>query len=1024
MSAEVPSIAELYLAFRQAKSALFFEKRGVGLIALAAYEQGLLQNLKNLQKKLAGGGWFDRLDVGEVWIVPKRFHGKKDEHDKVIRIGSSKDRQNRPLDVQTRLSPHPDFAIAEILYLRRFGALLEGDLSDDVLGYRLDLRSGTIPKHRRWIFEYWPKRYQEFRSAPIIAAKTILENGGDALIFSGDLASFYDTVDPKFLLEDPYLSELRRRGVSRDKVKKFKVATSSLLKHYDRFRSIAARRLATNVAVGVPIGALTSRVIANASLASLDRYIASRDGVVCYRRYVDDIVIVSSEEECRNEEDVVRHFLPLLADGGDLFRLDTARLNRHGSEFQLQKQKVKIHHLGGDPGADFIQAVALDFSKALSERRAFIDTSALLGDGLAHLIRASNAQGSPLRVLREADRARLERFALSTSLRSLERVTSMVSREEATELVRTCLERVGRVLDAEDNWVDDLDVALRLLKLAISTEDWASARELCSRMDRVWGTVDDLREAIGRLYFRGEEIDPNREHPWVWLRNYLHERRFEAICACLPIHMAASEVANRFPDGLILRTKEVKATTLRRRSEQLSLADLRSRDREDDGFPGQVVRDRNSEAMRRLLEDDSVLESSLKSIDRFVDRCLDLGDKPWLVPAANLYLSTRPPSYFDVARRWLYRVEETGFEESIFRQLLDIVNAVRGTEYSDPVGWVINESSIAIESYSKDSAGLSSFAKDPRIILGNLVVDGSSWEAAATRVPGSRDGKPTLTVERLRGLAEVLGKAEYAARGNPSSMLVLPELCLPRQWFRVVANYVARTAKFGLVAGLEYFHYRDDPFVANQVFAVMPGPLMSVATWPWTKRLPAKEECDLLAKLDTPVSFKPSLAPTRQRTVVHSGWGMFSVLVCSELIEARRVADLLHRTQVVLCPAWNTDTSSYDHLIQSVGFQLHSIVAVANNGHYSDCRVWAPRSERWERDLCRLIERDVNDIVYVDVPVSSLVAFQDGSKQSKDPYQRLRAALNKKKYADVRRELDRLTDELPGLWRPLPPDWS
>ncbi len=44
------SIAELYLAFRQAKAALFFEKRGVGLNALAEYEQELPANLKRLQK--------------------------------------------------------------------------------------------------------------------------------------------------------------------------------------------------------------------------------------------------------------------------------------------------------------------------------------------------------------------------------------------------------------------------------------------------------------------------------------------------------------------------------------------------------------------------------------------------------------------------------------------------------------------------------------------------------------------------------------------------------------------------------------------------------------------------------------------------------------------------------------------------------------------------------------------------------------------------------------------------------------
>jgi hypothetical protein len=139
------------------------------------------------------------------------------------------------------------------------------------------------------------------------------------------------------------------------------------------------------------------------------------------------------------------------------------------------------------------------------------------------------------------------------------------------------------------------------------------------------------------------------------------------------------------------------------------------------------------------------------------------------------------------------------------------------------------------------------------------------------------------------------------------------------------------------------------------------------------------------------VSFSPVSSSSPPRTVAKSALGSLSVLICSELIEARRVADLLGRVNVVLCPAWNTDTSSYDHLIQSAGFQLHSIIAIANNGHYSDCRAWAPRSERWERDLCRLIERNVDDVVHVDIPLSELVAFHNGQP-------------------------------VKG-WRPLPPDW-
>lgn len=688
----------------------------------------------------------------------------------------------------------------------------------------------------------------------------------------------------------------------------------------------------------------------------------------------------------------MRRFLPILPGDEAVLRLDAKVLNREGSEFQLQKAKARVHNLAGVPGTDFLEAVASDFTKAVSERRAFIDSSTLVGDGVSHLIRAGEAAGSPLRVLREADRARLERFSLSTSLSSLERVSSLIGHDEARMLVRGSLERVGRVLDAEDDWVADLDVSLRLLKLAISTGDWDSAQELLGRMDRVWGTDEALRASTASLHYRSREIKPSSRSPWTWLRNYLHERRIEAISSALPIGMDATQIATKFRGGLRVRTKEVKATVLRRRAEQLASADLRARDREEDALLNRHDVDFDRNWLRAEIKTDPELSARLATIDEFVQRCKELGDRPWLMPAAKLFLCTRPPSYFDIARRWLYRVEKEGFAPDVFEQLLAIVNAVRGTEYSDAVGKVIDGSTVSIESFwaAQPPPG-SALALDPRIILGNLSVNDKAWEAAAIRTGHAPYNAPMLTLDRLQGVASILDRATRVAHGHVSAVLVLPELSLPRRWFRSVSNHVVRLGRFGLVAGLEYIHDPKNAHVSNQVFAVLPGPFASVATWPWTKRLPAREEGRQLKKLKPRVSFPPLPSSSPPRTVVKSAWGSLSVLICSELIEARRVADLLGRVDVVLCPAWNTDTSSYDHLIQSAGFQLHSIIAIANNGHYSDCRAWAPRTERWERDLCRLIERDVNDVVYVDIPLAELVSFHKG-------------------------------DPVEG-WRPLPPDW-
>jgi hypothetical protein len=386
----------------------------------------------------------------------------------------------------------------------------------------------------------------------------------------------------------------------------------------------------------------------------------------------------------------------------------------------------------------------------------------------------------------------------------------------------------------------------------------------------------------------------------------------------------------------------------------------------------------------------------MERVDRFLKRCSALGEHSWGNSSVALFVCTRPPAYFDVARRWLAECESKGFDVDIFDVLLEIVKAVRGNKYRDPIGGVVAERIVHLN-----------LAENPgeepatRLILGNLCVHEKWLEQATRRTPSAPTGQPARTFSRLRGLATVLAKAGLAARVRgkhlrkpPPSLLVLPELSLPRAWVRAVARHLVRIGTLSLIAGLEYFHEKGRQVVHNQALAIFVGPYNSVATWLWTKGFPANVEQRMLAMHK--LTFPPVNRALR-RTVVSSQFGNMSVLICSEMIEARLISELIG-TELIIAPSWNKDTSSYDHLIQSVSLQTHSIVGIANNGDYSDCRAWAPYRERWRRDLCRLIQREDNDVIWVDLPIQELRAIHyEGSEQG---------------------------DENTWVWRPLPPGFT
>jgi hypothetical protein len=452
----------------------------------------------------------------------------------------------------------------------------------------------------------------------------------------------------------------------------------------------------------------------------------------------------------------------------------------------------------------------------------------------------------------------------------------------------------------------------------------------------------------------------------------------------------AGELAERA--GALL---DLTGNQLIRRAKKLAAADLRMFDRDDDRGSGLVVGRTNAAYSPPIA---SELNARFKTIEDFVNGLSDTD--PWKVSPSRLFLSTRPPSYFDVSSRLLEAETRSRVSKTIFSVLISAVNAIRGTQYQDPEGFVHDPHTVSTDWMLSFAGGLGGqHLPDPRLILGNLTVTDAEWKASL-RVP-------LLSLDRLARLAKLLTKAELAASdenlppGLHRNLLLLPELSLPRAWLRSVAHYVLQLgarSRFGFVVGLEY-QQRAPNLVENQVFAVLPGPFSTVLPWCWWKEFPADIEARELRKRG-----RRLVGPTSaRRTVLRTEYGAISVLICSELLEASKVATLRDRVELVLVPAWNQDTTSYDHLVQATGLSLGAVVAVANNGDFSDCRAWAPRTNAWERDLCRLVEPRQQSVVSVRVPLGELRTHHAGKTPVHPPPKRR---------------------ESKPKWKPLPPDWK
>lgn len=956
----------------------------MGLFDLARFELRLFSRLKQLQRHLRNDQWFNNLDIGRLVTMPKPAEPQADGSSEIVRIGRGSPGPPTTLSLRLQLEPSPEFAIAEVLYLREFGPGLEALLTKACLGYRLKGSSSgrAFELRSRDVYEYWPKAFRRYRTEPMRAAHAALKRGKRILILSTDISAFFDSVDPQFLLERTFMADLEHAAeaaghpISR---RRYIRATRSLLDRFSDFRALRSS-FADNIdtACGVPIGALTSRPIANVALASIDRHFERLPSIISYRRYVDDIVIVAHQRKPLSRSattaSTVARFLPPRADGLEPHQF-TVPATR--AIFSLNLNKTRIHELTGPAGIDLLESVRRSFSAVASERRAFLGNLEHLESEIETVNLLIPDEGAPTRIpqLRDADRFTLRQFITTPFVRGLERCALLLDRREAIDFLSR---HTQRVLSALDNTlqIEDFDLVLAIFKVSLLCDCKSVSKRLQAWLDDMIGAT--LARRVANFEWRRTKL--RRSTTITALRSYLQRRIDEATAGAL------------MPTGTSPRGRRSDHANAR----LLRASGLRHLDHEDDAsissvrtpLPQQAAREHV--AIRAILLADRATRHQFRHLRQFINASRALGEDIWHEKAdVGLFLAVRPPRYLDVAKRYLAPAESEAIPRDIGAAIDTTVDAMRGTNYRRRRLPAITLSNLRRRSHV--DIGSDREATTTRVVLASLPVGLNYFDAAAR-------GKPIATMDRLRKLDGCLRLAQRAKDEAPRDtplILVLPELAIPRRWERALAEYAVRE-DINLVAGLEYIG--SPRGLVNQAVGVFPAGRYSAAIVKWTKRHPSQGEKSRLTTLKKLFGKPPSKL---RRLVVGMGASRLSVLICSEILETTALASLTQRIELLVVPAWNDDTTTFDHTAQSASLLVHAFVAIANNAEASDARIVAPIKEpRYEREWCRLIHRDETQIVWGDLPVGELREAHE-TRRLAFPHPRVKQR----------------------VYRPLPPQW-
>lgn len=315
--------------------------------------QTLLENINN--KNIS-----DYVSEIKSYILPKTIK-EKENRNNIIRNDSCDLSDNIEIDSYNNYIDAPiEIYILDILWIIKEGLYLINDkINNNCYGNTLviDKNNGCV-KHGHYLFNRYFDKYQTWRDNGIKAAREQSNNNNEVLLICFDIKKFYPSSEIDF---NKIRNTLHNKNISNkftDLIEQVYIAYQNIIKP-----GVKSPQL--------PIGLLSSGVIANWYLSDFDVALKERFNPIYYGRYVDDIFMVLSnvKPSTNNKNWFDEKFLygndtPLLKIKNE-DNEDTYAIKNH-TNLILNPHKIKIFYFS----PQYPSAILDNFQKQLDENNS------------------------------------------------------------------------------------------------------------------------------------------------------------------------------------------------------------------------------------------------------------------------------------------------------------------------------------------------------------------------------------------------------------------------------------------------------------------------------------------------------------------------------------------------------------------------------------------------------------------------------------------------------------------------------
>ena len=377
------SIETVQEAYSRFKAYVYYDNFNLALRAeLAEYENDdkLIEKLSKLASELneylETGKLSNRISKmikGSKFIVlPKAFRNASINQKKNRILISNLTNEEFYVEKNTILFDGDiELQLIATLWIMVEGVKLSKKIGDDSYGYHLPMHPEEVKLGtEKLLFTKYFQKYQEWRDKGIGAAKSQIDEGNDILLISLDIKNFFHSTHIDFNNLKSDLGSKQQNSLT-DIIEKICIEHTKKLKLSDRKNEFPL----------LPIGLVSSGVIANWLLSDFDKEIKDKTAPVYYGRYVDDIFIVVSNvkppiQTDKNktvdayEEETLKWIAERFFTGGKPLKvsnddegLSLIFLDKKYDGLKIQSDKFKLFYFS----PDYPHAMLNKFQKALEE---------------------------------------------------------------------------------------------------------------------------------------------------------------------------------------------------------------------------------------------------------------------------------------------------------------------------------------------------------------------------------------------------------------------------------------------------------------------------------------------------------------------------------------------------------------------------------------------------------------------------------------------------------------------------------